>query len=148
VRSTKLPSDPEGASKWLHDVAKTTCPAVAVLSDTNNSMRNHHKGGGSFYAHCVRMYQRFPYTAYEESLSMHGEKTVSIGFRVTPEFKRLLGTAARHDHRSMTNLLEKLLTDHCRSSGLLPSEAQTVLTEIPMQLAVHPTSAQSFENNE
>lgn len=129
-------------------MAMTTCADVAFLSDTNKFMGKHHKGGGTFCAHCVRMYQRYPYTAYEASPPMQGEKTVSVGFRVTPEFKRLLGIAARHDHRSMTNLLEKLLTDHCRSSGLLPSEAHTVLPEIPMQLATHPTAAQRLGENE
>jgi hypothetical protein len=50
---------------------------------------------------------------------MHGEKTVSVGFRVTPEFKRLLGIAARLDHRSMTNLLEKLLSRPCKTRNPL-----------------------------
>ena len=65
---------------------------------------------------------------------MSNEKTVSVGFRVTPEFKRLLGIAARRDHRTMTSLLEKLLADHCRSTGLLPSEA-LIAPVLPTRLA-------------
>ncbi len=57
---------------------------------------------------------------------MPGEKTVSVGFRVTPDFKRLLAIAARRDHRTMTSLLEKLLDDHCRSTGLLSGDVLTV----------------------
>jgi hypothetical protein len=65
---------------------------------------------------------------------MPGEKTVSVGFRVTPEFKQLLAIAALHDHRTMTSLLEKLLADHCRSNGLLLGETlpePSSLTERP-----------------
>jgi hypothetical protein len=37
---------------------------------------------------------------------MAEEKSVSVSFRVTPRFKRLLQTAAEREHRSQTNLLE------------------------------------------
>jgi hypothetical protein len=66
---------------------------------------------------------------------MSGEKTVSVGFRVTPEFKRLLAVAARHDHRTMTSLLEKLLADHCRENGLLLEEALAVPPSPTLQSA-------------
>lgn len=59
---------------------------------------------------------------------MPNEKSVSIGFRVTPEFKRLLDAASRREQRSMTNLLEKLLADHCRAAGLLEGGE---LAEVP-----------------
>lgn len=52
---------------------------------------------------------------------MPAEKTVSVSFRVTPEFKELLEVAAAHEQRSRTNLLEKLLFDHCRQLGVLPT---------------------------
>jgi len=51
---------------------------------------------------------------------MPAEKSVSISFRVTPEFKELLEVAATREQRSRTNLLEKLLFDHCRQLGVLP----------------------------
>jgi uncharacterized protein (DUF1778 family) len=61
---------------------------------------------------------------------MPAEKTVSVSFRVTPEFKRLLELAARNDQRSQTNLLEKLLFDHCRQIGaLVPSTQSAPTTE-------------------
>ncbi|MBW8831284.1 MAG: hypothetical protein JF606_18040 [Burkholderiales bacterium] len=56
---------------------------------------------------------------------MRAEKTVSISFRVTPEFKQLLEVAAAREQRSLTNLLEKLLFDHCRQLGVLPMEPAT-----------------------
>lgn len=54
---------------------------------------------------------------------MPAEKTVSVSYRVTPMFKELLELAAAHEQRSRTNLLEKLLFDHCRHIGLLPAAA-------------------------
>jgi len=73
---------------------------------------------------------------------MSGEKSVSIGFRVTPEFKRLLGVAAQHDHRTMTNLLEKLLTDHCRLHSLLPDGPVTAPRVLTVSPAIQRSSAQ------
>ena len=54
-------------------------------------------------------------------IHMPAEKTVSVSFRVTPEFKELLEVAADREQRSRTNLLEKLLFDHCRQLGVLPT---------------------------
>jgi len=39
--------------------------------------------------------------------------------RVTPRFKRLLELAAAREQRTQTNLLEWLLTEHCRQIGLV-----------------------------
>jgi hypothetical protein len=68
---------------------------------------------------------------------MPTEKTVSIGFRVTPEFKRLLDIASRREQRTMTNLLEKLLADHCRAAGLL-SRADAATP--PMEAVLSPAA--------
>jgi len=62
---------------------------------------------------------------------MAAEKSVSIGFRVTPEFKRLLELAAKQEQRSNTNLVEKLLLDHCRARGLLPADAAALSQQVP-----------------
>jgi hypothetical protein len=63
------------------------------------------------------------YTSLED---MHAEKTVSISFRVSPRFKRLLETAAACEHRSLTNMLETLLFTHCEQLGIedLPASAK------------------------
>lgn len=47
---------------------------------------------------------------------MSAEKTETLNLRVTPRFKQLLRDAAAAEHRSQTNLLEKLVHDHCASS--------------------------------
>ena len=67
--------------------------------------------------HCIV----FLYTRI--SVQMPAEKTVSVSFRVTTEFKELLEVAAIREQRSRTNLLEKLLFDHCRQVGVLPTTA-------------------------
>lgn len=59
---------------------------------------------------------------------MPAEKTVSVSFRVTPEFKELLEVAAAREQRSQTNLLEKLLFDHCRQLGVLPTASASKKT--------------------
>lgn len=59
---------------------------------------------------------------------MPAEKTVSVSFRVTPKFRELLEVAAAQEQRSRTNLLEKLLFDHCRKTGVLPPPAEAKKT--------------------
>lgn len=54
---------------------------------------------------------------------MSEEKSVSISFRVTPHFKRLLQAAAEREHRSQTNLLETLLFAHCAKHGVREVDA-------------------------
>jgi hypothetical protein len=49
---------------------------------------------------------------------MAAEKTVSISFRVSAEFKALLEAAALRERRSQTNMLETLLLEHCRKNGI------------------------------
>jgi hypothetical protein len=49
---------------------------------------------------------------------MSSEKTETLNLRVTPQFKQLLRDAAAAEHRSQTNLLEKLVQDHCASSQM------------------------------
>lgn len=72
------------------------------------------------------MYRRPLYTFY----AMAEQKSVSVSFRVTPRFKRLLEAAAEREHRSQTNLLETLLFAYCVKQGVggeagrLPSPAK------------------------
>ena len=49
---------------------------------------------------------------------MTAEKTVSMSFRVSPQFKALLEAAAARENRSLTNMLETLLFAHCEQHGL------------------------------
>jgi hypothetical protein len=51
-------------------------------------------------------------------------KTATLNIRVEPSLKEAAEKAAADDHRSLTSLIEKLLTDHLRERGYLrrPSE--------------------------
>lgn len=54
---------------------------------------------------------------------MASEKTVSLSFRVTPGFKRLLEAAAAREKRSLTNMLEVLLDRHCEQENIIDEHA-------------------------
>ncbi len=47
-------------------------------------------------------------------------KTATVTLRVDPEIKAAAEKAAAHDHRSLTNLIEVLLVNHCKSLNLYP----------------------------
>lgn len=57
---------------------------------------------------------------------MDQKKSETLNLRVTPEFKRLLKLACDLEQRSQTNLLEKLLADHCVRAGVPSSVADPV----------------------
>jgi hypothetical protein len=46
--------------------------------------------------------------------------TLPVSFRLPPEVKTAAEKAADDDHRSLSSLLEKLLTEHLRKAGYLP----------------------------
>lgn len=54
---------------------------------------------------------------------MAAEKTVSVSFRVSKEFKALLEAAAVRERRSQTNMLETLLLEYCRKNGIQANSA-------------------------
>lgn len=47
-------------------------------------------------------------------------KTAQVNLRILPELKEAAERAASDDQRSLTSLVEKLLTDHLRDKGYLP----------------------------
>ena len=55
---------------------------------------------------------------YTRPITMPAEKTVSMSFRVSPQFKSLLTVAAARENRSLTNMLETLVFAHCEQHGL------------------------------
>jgi hypothetical protein len=55
---------------------------------------------------------------------MAAEKTVSMSIRVTPRFRALLAVAAEREHRTLTNMLETLLFEHCERRGLSDAPAR------------------------
>lgn len=52
-------------------------------------------------------------------------KTATVTLRVDPAVKAAAELAAQHDRRSLTNLIEVLLINHCRSLNLYPPTKET-----------------------
>jgi hypothetical protein len=46
-------------------------------------------------------------------------RTAPIALRMRPVLKAAAEKAAKADHRSLTSLVEKLLTEYCREKGFL-----------------------------
>jgi len=54
---------------------------------------------------------------------MPKNKTAALTVRIAPEFKEALRNAAETEHRSLSNMIEVLIRDHCRDHGItLPTE--------------------------
>jgi hypothetical protein len=46
-------------------------------------------------------------------------KTAQVNLRIDPALKAAAEKAAKDDQRTLTSLVEKLLTDYCRKKGFL-----------------------------
>ena len=51
-------------------------------------------------------------------------KTAQVNLRIDPDLKALADKAAAADQRSLTSLIEKLLTEHLRKNGFLKVKAK------------------------
>jgi hypothetical protein len=51
-------------------------------------------------------------------------KTAQVNLRIDPDLKALADKAAAADQRSLTSLIEKLLTEHLRKTGLLKAKGE------------------------
>lgn len=45
-------------------------------------------------------------------------KTTTLTFRIDPGLKEALRTAADHEHRSIANMVEVMIRDHCERAGV------------------------------
>ncbi len=45
-------------------------------------------------------------------------KTTTLTFRIEPELKEALRTAAQHEHRSIANMVAVLIRDHCKKNSI------------------------------
>lgn len=50
-------------------------------------------------------------------------KTTTLTFRIEPNLKEALRAAAKHEHRSIANMVEVLIRDYCERNGI-PIEEQ------------------------
>jgi len=49
---------------------------------------------------------------------MASTKTATLTFRIDPALKEALRAAAQHEHRSVSNMVEVLIRDHCVRNGI------------------------------
>ena len=57
---------------------------------------------------------------------MPSNKTATLTVRIAPEFKEALRDAAESEHRSISNMIEVLIRDHCRDHRIaLQAEQKT-----------------------
>lgn len=49
---------------------------------------------------------------------MHSTKTATLTFRIDPSLKEALRIAAQQKHRSIANMVEALIRDHCGRNGI------------------------------
>lgn len=45
-------------------------------------------------------------------------KTTTLTFRIEPNLKEALCTAAEHDHRSISNMIAVMIREHCDRVGI------------------------------
>ena len=57
--------------------------------------------------------------------AMATAKTTTLTFRIEPELKEALRTAAQNEHRSIANMVAVLIRDYCGRNGIEIEEADT-----------------------
>lgn len=55
---------------------------------------------------------------------MASAKTTTLTFRIEPELKEALRTAAQNEHRSIANMVAVLIRDYCGHNGIPIEEPQ------------------------
>lgn len=58
-------------------------------------------------------------------------KTTTLTFRIEPELKEALRTAAQQEHRSIANMVAVLIRDHCERNGIGLQKSQGKMTNDP-----------------
>lgn len=51
-------------------------------------------------------------------------KTATLTIRVEPNLKEALRTAAQAEHRSIANMIEVMIREHCEKNGIAIDSAQ------------------------
>lgn len=60
---------------------------------------------------------------------MASTKTTTLTFRIEPRLKEALRTAAQREHRSISNMVEVLIRDHCERHDIPISEQSQPLRQ-------------------
>ena len=60
---------------------------------------------------------------------MSAQKTATLNLRVDPDVKEAIRIAAKNEHRSIANMVEILIRDHCERVGISIPEQQEMFKE-------------------
>ena len=58
-------------------------------------------------------------------------KTATLNLRVNPALKEALREAADHEHRSVANMIEMLIREHCERENISVLEQSDLFPEVP-----------------
>ncbi len=68
-------------------------------------------------------------TAQAKGAYMATGKTATLTFRIDPGLKEALRHAAHLEHRSIANMVEVMIRDHCQRNNIPIPEQQALFTE-------------------
>ena len=57
-------------------------------------------------------------------------KTATLTFRIEPALKEALRTAAEGEHRSIANMVEVMIRDHCGRQGIIIHDQVPLFPEV------------------
>jgi hypothetical protein len=57
-------------------------------------------------------------------------KTTTLTFRIEPALKEALRTAAAREHRSIANMIEVMIRDHCGRNGITIPEQKVLFVHV------------------
>lgn len=60
---------------------------------------------------------------------MPAQKTATLNLRVNPNIKEAIRIAAKKEHRSIANMIEMLIRNHCEQVGISIPEQQNLFDE-------------------
>ena len=64
-------------------------------------------------------------------------KTTTLTFRIEPALKDALRTAAAREHRSIANMIEVMIRDHCGRNGIVIPEQGALFDEATPKQSAH-----------
>jgi hypothetical protein len=62
---------------------------------------------------------------------MVATKTAALNIRIDPVLKEAIRIAAQREHRSIANMLEMLIRQHCAQAGISIPQQKTLFDEHP-----------------
>lgn len=60
---------------------------------------------------------------------MVAKKTAALNIRIDPDLKEAIRVAAKREHRSVANMMETLIIQHCDRVGISIPEQQALFEE-------------------